>query len=1819
MSREGWPPPQAPGPGGVHQSPEQPSGPASRPMPSFGSAQSSQNNPQQPGPVLPPPSAPIFASSNQQSGHNLPTLQGLPQPSPGLSSRPPPPPNTEGLQGPQHPTQPQQGGQGPGYALPNINEAVQGRPQGPAEFERERDMRDQRRVWDRQYQDEREQEQQREREARERQPQEPGPQHQTHAGSIPLHQPHAVAPQLRSVIHGPNGLLASVGPGPAPGPSPAAQAPTNLGAPSGPGNTFGGGPVQQADGPQRMQMTQSQQQALMPFAPGPGAQAGAAGMGQGQQPILNDALSYLDQVKVQFVDSPDVYNRFLDIMKDFKSGAIDTPGVIERVSTLFAGNPNLIQGFNTFLPPGYRIECGMGDDPNSIRVTTPMGTTVSSLPAPRPLSPRGLPAASAAGGDIPYDAVNRGAATSWPQQPEGGAPGMAMSPNGRVLGPSFMQPGPSQQSPIDTREQQLAANSAALAHQQEQRGVSQLQNAVSAAAGGSLGGPGIQRLSPSGRAVTPQPQNINGVGPDGQSGAGFEKRGPVEFNHAISYVNKIKNRFASQPDTYKQFLEILQTYQRESKPIQDVYAQVTHLFNSAPDLLEDFKQFLPESAAHARAQAARQAAGGVMAEDVTMLSNLREPVYGAGQQPQMHQTPRIEQTKLPPMGNFAPTPTASKDNKRKRGADRQQPAVSSSGMGALADTGPSVANRGGPSSAGNANKRTKYQHGGKLPEQRDVLNVSPTLVPALPEPLPPTTSSTASQEELGYFEKVKKYIGNKNTFSEFLKLCNLFSQDLLSKNELASRAHAYIGGNTELMAYFKGFLKCEEQDTIIENKPRITLDRPSLPNCRGLTPSYRLLPKRAQPRDARKAGEKRKRDSSPAPEHPNKRAAPSCGADLMDLDFPESNGRSYTAGAVSDKLEGPGMQMSRGAAWADIILAGPRVDLHKQFKKEIADRVKRQRESANNAPAEWPLQKFHRVHQGDPQLQTSGNDYTQIQSALDILQSIDSRESADNWCLSHYQEKMKVCSGRDELCHSVLNDEWASHPTWASEDSGFVAHRKNQYEELLHRIEEERHDYDFNVEALARTVQLLLPYAQQLRNMTEPERKAMRLPETLGGQSRTIHKRVIKKMYGRDTGEAVCRGLLDEPGDVVPLLLLRLQGKLEEWKASQVGHKLPLRHWLNADLELSQREWNKTWREQTNKAFYKSLDHQNFLAKHSDKRQFQMKTLQQEIASRWEEQQRARQPLFTSLPPFQFEFTHDDIDVILDTSGLLLTYAEYNHSTDVPRLVSFIKELLPLYFGFDPGKFQQSIQGRFSSTGDDELDEDSSTPEDVFVRSRKVNGKKDDLRRGVLERGRSGRPARRDKEDSIVASSRDTTPEGASAADDDMAGGAELPEPKPELAEDAAPEKWVEHPVEGNTFHMRNLRPDEPYLRKVYHLYANVPIYCFFSMFFKLYERLKRLKDSEAAVHQTIDRAMEYKSAVDLKMVEKQPTDYFYEVGPTCNYYSQMLRMMSEAVQQEIEMSQVEDTLRRYYLSSGYQLYQLDKLLSALTRFAIGIMTNEAKDKSWDIIQLFKKDRTHEQTTHQDEINYRKQVEKYCKESDIYRFTFTEMRTEIQIFKKEDATFDIDSMTAANRWTYYISSFTNVAPTEGVSPNQTRLSVLRRALPNIPGDAIMNNGDSMGDDPDKSPSGAFTSKNELADRMTTMKSKEGMQMRICTNTYVALFAPNTEDMSYQHHTFVPRPTVHPTTETADPTEGTSKAEEKEATDRAGHGEGEDGDGEGGETEKGKEVTKERLVMNNAWMKGISKEQVDASNDGHRQWKAEPAPVAEGEDAEMMDA
>jgi paired amphipathic helix protein Sin3a len=96
-------------------------------------------------------------------------------------------------------------------------------------------------------------------------------------------------------------------------------------------------------------------------------------------------------------------------------------------------------------------------------------------------------------------------------------------------------------------------------------------------------------------------------------------------------------------------------------------------------------------------------------------------------------------------------------------------------------------------------------------------------------------------EELDFFEKVKKAINYKPTYNEFLKVLNLFSQEIIDAQTLVERVGPFLERSPELFEWFKRFVKYEEYDVVI-NKP---LDRPSLDlnSYKRCGNSYRLLPK----------------------------------------------------------------------------------------------------------------------------------------------------------------------------------------------------------------------------------------------------------------------------------------------------------------------------------------------------------------------------------------------------------------------------------------------------------------------------------------------------------------------------------------------------------------------------------------------------------------------------------------------------------------------------------------------------------------------------------------------------------------------------------------------------------------------------------------------------------------------------------------------------------------------------------------------------------------------------------------------------------------
>ncbi|KAH9894608.1 hypothetical protein F4778DRAFT_747639 [Xylariomycetidae sp. FL2044] len=1393
--------------------------------------------------------------------------------------------------------------------------------------------------------------------------------HHSNTASLQIHQP--VASRLPGAIHSPGGLLANhggSGPSLGPGSGPGAALPTfgaslpndsnrpiphnaqtassqmfgaiaaGAGGPNPGRSASSGGSASIFGGPLNQQIPTGGH----PGPAGPGGPpngGGGGGLPQGQQPILNDALSYLDQVKVQFADQPDVYNKFLDIMKDFKSQTIDTPGVINRVSELFAGHPNLIQGFNTFLPPGYRIECGLGSDPNTIRVTTPMGTTVQSIAG---RANQGEGAHGQSGSNAPF--LNH-RSNNWQQQSQ---PHHSIeSPEAAFNVAVNLGQGAAFEGPATGAQQQQQ-------QQQQQRGTSQIQNATT-----------TPNAPTTRNALTPTPVPGGGSNVSSQQ-ASMEKRGPVEFNHAISYVNKIKNRYQDKPEIYKQFLEILQTYQREQKPITDVYAQVTTLFNAAPDLLEDFKQFLPESTASNK--------NGPRPEDVLAMTGLAQTTP----QPSNMR----EGQKLPPLGNFAPPPSASKDsNSKKRPRNEKQP-VANATQDSLATGARSIPG------ANNGNKRPKLNH---KPIAADVPSIEPTLTPVLPEVLPPTAAASATPDELGFFDKVKKHIGNKSSMAEFLKLCNMFSQSLIDVNDMIHKASQFIGSNPELMNWLKNFMGYEGFDEIIENRPRPPTEKVSLSNCRGCGPSYRLLPRR---------------------------------------------------------------------------------------------------------------------------------------------------------------EKLKPCSGRDEMCNAVLNDEWASHPTWASEDSGFVAHRKNAYEEGLHRIEEERHDYDFNIEANVKCIQLLEPIAQQMLNLTPQERETFQMPAGLGGSSTSIYKRVLKKIYGQDRGTEVVNDMFTDPFAVVPIVLARLKQKDEEWR-------------------FTQREWEKVWQAQTEVMHLKSLDHMGIHVKPNDKRNLAAKHLVDVIKTKHEEQRRLRSSK-AQIPRYQFAYALGDQEVILDLLRFMVMYAMSSgqHSaSEKDRMVEFFESFISQFFDLPEDKVSARLQDIERESGDDDA-EDQIPSELANTRSKK-NGKKSDLLRGVLDPGRNSTKPRNQKEDTAASGSKETTPDVGSANEEETGDAHDESTPT-----DVANERWLPTVpratvVKGDSSLLDvdgELRADAFFPRPWYNFFCNQTIYVFFTVFQTLYKRLKAVKDSKDSVAEEIARAKSKKPAKDLG-ISVNEVSYFDENDPS-SFWPKTVDLIEDFIVAEIDESRYQEVLRHYYLKNGWTLYTIQDLLRTLCRLSLICTSPDSKEKTPSLIQQFLNNRHQDSTNYQTEISARKFAEKCIKDGELFVISWFPSKNEATVrwLQRDETTFYVDEMELRERWQYYISSYMRVEPTEGVSRSRLQKTVLARNLPSS---------DTDSDDGDVPKPSSY---------------EEGLILRVCLNSNKIVWEKDTSEF------FVYGPGHESDDDMA-------KAEEHAQA----------------VTEHRAQRFREKMIMNNAWMRGMSQDEVQSVNEKFQRWYRDgviPTPALHSEDHDM---
>jgi paired amphipathic helix protein Sin3a len=302
---------------------------------------------------------------------------------------------------------------------------------------------------------------------------------------------------------------------------------------------------------------------------------------------VEDALSYLDQVKFQFERTPEVYDQFLEIMKEFKSQSIDTPGVIQRVSNLFKGHNDLIEGFNTFLPPGYKIEVSHNDivhykAPNSsmssivqpLNIVSTSSKPKSSTPPTTILgSNNNMPTVLNIGSNNNSINLIKNEPLTLNSLCNNNNKNQQLQSSSQLSVKLFPNPIGMGNNPLQAQAQALlnnvrnvpvvstppppssSASSTSISLQQQTQLVAQQLHQQS---------------------LAQQSNNANNNTNNGAASGVNPNAAPpsqVEFGHAINYVNKIKSRFSNQPDIYKSFLEILHTYQKQQKNIKEVSKQ----------------------------------------------------------------------------------------------------------------------------------------------------------------------------------------------------------------------------------------------------------------------------------------------------------------------------------------------------------------------------------------------------------------------------------------------------------------------------------------------------------------------------------------------------------------------------------------------------------------------------------------------------------------------------------------------------------------------------------------------------------------------------------------------------------------------------------------------------------------------------------------------------------------------------------------------------------------------------------------------------------------------------------------------------------------------------------------------------------------------------------------------------------------------------------------------------------------------------------------------------------------------------------------------
>lgn len=603
---------------------------------------------------------------------------------------------------------------------------------------------------------------------------------------------------------------------------------------------------------------------------------------------------------------------------------------------------------------------------------------------------------------------------------------------------------------------------------------------------------------------------------------------PVEFNHAISYVNKIKNRFQSQPEKYKRFLEILHAYQKEQKILKEgnntpskqlteneVYSQVAKLFDQQEDLLREFGQFLPDATSHSATQYIHKSGSGGGGSNA--IGGVGGNV-GVGMP-----TGMIGGSASSGGINMSSLHLSHSDLKKIGGNSNIGGSIGGSnisgGIGSAASMGHSLS---GSNLTGIGNIKPSYNNSQNTSNMSRLDRDYHATATAIPAP---------SDKDFHHLHHHHATTGNVNIGATPGSGVNVGGRNVNDKER------NYIGNQ-----------KFGHNSNSAATKRSPSYNSMSLMNMTrggggtGAGTDGPLPPKRHKPimRDITLA------------------EASKYGS-LNDYAFFDKVRKALRSPEVYDNfLRCLSLFNQEILSKSELLgLTSPFLskfpELYKWFQNFVGSTATGSGGGVGVGSVGVCSTNVTSGIETIPMAAAQRQDRTQGELAQEIDLSTCKRLGA-SYCALPKSSEVRKCSGRTPLCKEVLNDVWVSFPTWA-EDSTFVTSRKTQYEEIIYRCEDERFELDVVLETNSATIRVLEGVYKKLSRMSPDEVSRFRLDDCLGGNSPTIHQRTIKRLYGDKAGEII-QGLKKSPLLSIQLVLKRLKAKEEEWREAQKVIKL---------------------------------------------------------------------------------------------------------------------------------------------------------------------------------------------------------------------------------------------------------------------------------------------------------------------------------------------------------------------------------------------------------------------------------------------------------------------------------------------------------------------------------------------------------------------------------------------------------------------------------------------------------------------------------------